>query len=645
MLSNFRAFAQSPLALIIIVLLVLSFAIAMPGAGGIFTGSGDAVVVVGPERISQREMAVAFNREVSRLQEQNPDVTRELAREEGIAYQVLQQQITMATMAARARDLGLAISDVAIVSEVADIPAFRNPVTDRFDRDTMAAALQRSGLTEDQFARDIEGDLLRSQLMATLAGFTDVPDQIAATRYLVAEEQRRMTGLVIDASTADEIEDPTEDVLRAFVEETPGANGEPLFTRPEYRAISLVRFQLEDFIRDVEVDEANLREIYDYEIATSQIGTPAYRSFAQLTASDQTVAEDAASRLAAGESATDVATALGLDTPLVQTDVQQFEIPDEDLGEAVFEMTTGEARAVAGRFGWSAVSVTASVEASQPTFEDERPRLQADAARAQATDDMYDAIAAFETVRATGAPLEIAAEESGTPLEIFQPLAVNSIDENLQFDGDRYQALAPEILPAAFDQIEGFATNLESYNETDFYTLRVDEIIPSRPFELDEVRDQAETRWRSIQVDIQLQARAEDALAQLESGSDMEVVSLIVGGRTETSTLRRGQTAGGFDRNAVSLAFTTDPGAYEMIQVGEGRYLVFAVDEIIPADLGAAPAADLAGIETSLTTELGNDVVSATREYLIRDYGITDESVDARLYSLAIGETDPSAPQ
>ncbi|WP_323761291.1 peptidylprolyl isomerase [Maricaulis sp.] len=642
MLSNFRAFAQSPLALVIIVLLVLSFAIAMPGAGGIFTGSGDAVVVVGPERISQREMAVAFNREVSRLQEQNPDVTREMAREEGIAYQVLQQQISMATMAARARDLGLAISNVAIVSEVADVPAFRNPVTDRFDRDTMAAALQRSGMTEDQFARDIEGDLLRSQLMATLAGFTDLPDQIAATRYLVAEEQRRMTGLVIDASTADEIEDPSDDVLQAFVDETPGANGEPLFTRPEYRAITLVRFQLEDFIRDVDVDEATLREVYDYEIATNQIGTPALRSFTQLTASDQAVAEDAASRLSAGESPAAIATELGLDAPLAQTDVQQFEIPDEGLGETVFAMSAGEARAIAGRFGWSAVIVDTAVDAVQPTFEDERPRLQADAARAQATDDMYDAISAFETVRATGASLEIAAEESGTPLEVFQPLTVNSVDADLQYDVERYEALAPEILPAAFDQLEGFETNLESYNETDFYTLRVDEVIPSRPFELDEVREQAERRWRSIQIDTQLQARAEDALAQLEAGLDMETVSLIAVGRTETATLKRGQTAGGFTRNAVSLAFTTEPGTHEMLQIGEGRYLVFTVDEIIPADIAAAPAADLAGIESSLTTELGNDVVAATREYLIRDYGITDESVDGRLYSLAIGETDPS---
>ncbi|OLF77929.1 hypothetical protein AWH62_04465 [Maricaulis sp. W15] len=643
MLSNFRSFAQSPLALIIIVLLVLAFA--MTGAGGIFTGSGTAVVVVGNEQVSQRELAYAFDREVQRLQQQNPEITREMAREEGIANQVLQQQITFATLAARAHELGLAISDAAVVREAAAIPAFRNPVTERFDPDTMRSALQRVGMTEDQFANDVEGDMLRSQLMGALTRLADLPDQIAATRYLVAEEQRRMSALVLDASTADEIADPTDEQLQAFITETPGQNGQPLFTRPEFRAITLVRFQLDDFIRDVAVDETVLRETYDYLVETNQIGTPALRSFTQLTAPDQATAEAAAERLANGESAALIASELGLDAPLTLDNAQRYEVPDTQLADAVFAMSQDEARAVEGRFGWSAVQVTLAEEANLPSFEDERERLQADAARAQATDDMYGAISAFEAAREDGASLEVAAESSGTPLEIYQPLAQNSFDENLDFDPERYQALAAEILPVAFAQVEGFAIDLQTYNDTDFFTLRVDSIVPSRPFELEEVREQAESRWRSIQVDTQLQARAEDALAQLEAGDDLELVSLTAGGRTESSTLRRDQTAGGFTRGAVSTAFSMTPGEYRMQQVAEGRYLVLTVDEVIPADIAAAPAADLAGIEGDLVSEFGNDVVFATRDFLLREYEITDASIDNRLYSLAIGETDPSTPQ
>lgn len=645
MLSNFRSFAQSPLALVIIVLLVLAFAIALPSSGGIFTGSGDAVVTVGPERISQRELSSAFNGEVRRLQDQDSSITAEQARAEGLGEQVLQQQITLAAFAARARELGLEVSNQAIVREVADIPAFLNPVTGEFDRDAMTAALRRVGMSEDQFADNIEGDLLRTQLIATLAGLSGSPDQMAQTRYLVAEERRRVTGLVIDASTADEIADPTDEELQTFIEETPGQNGQPLFTRPEFRAFTLVRLQLQDFIRDVAIDETFLRDTYEYERSTGRLGTPAIRSFAQLNTQDEATAQAAAERLSAGEAPAAIAAALGLGAPLIQEDVQVGDIPDSQLAEAVFGMAAEESAAIEGRFAWSAVLVTAAEEAFIPSFEEERDRLQTSAAQAQATDDLYDAVERFETARADGAILEVAAETAGVPLEIYQPLALNSIDEDLGFDGARYQSLAPELLPAAFDSVEGFAIDLRTFNDTDFFTLRVDSIVPSRPFELEEIREQAESRWRSIQVDTQLRARAEDALAQLEAGDDIELVSLTTGGRTETSTLQRGQTAGAFSQLAMSTAFNMSVGDTDMLQVGEGTYLLMTLNEIIPADIADASDLEMDGISSTIDAQLGDDVLQATRDYLVREYGITDESVDARLFSLAIGETDPNAPR
>ena len=69
MLTSFRQFAQSPVALVIILLLVMGFA--LYGVGGIFTGSGTAVVVVGQQQISQRELARAYQRELDRITDHN----------------------------------------------------------------------------------------------------------------------------------------------------------------------------------------------------------------------------------------------------------------------------------------------------------------------------------------------------------------------------------------------------------------------------------------------------------------------------------------------------------------------------------------------------------------------------------------------
>ena len=79
MLTLFRAFAKSPMALIVIVLLVLAFA--LYGVGGIFTGSGTAVVVVGNQQVSVRELSQSYEQTFRNQQLQNPSFTREQARE------------------------------------------------------------------------------------------------------------------------------------------------------------------------------------------------------------------------------------------------------------------------------------------------------------------------------------------------------------------------------------------------------------------------------------------------------------------------------------------------------------------------------------------------------------------------------------
>ena len=89
MLTLFRSFAKSPFALVIILLIVLAFA--FTGVGGIFTGSGTAVVVAGNQQVSVREVAQAFERELQRVQTENPDITREQALEFGLGEQVLQR--------------------------------------------------------------------------------------------------------------------------------------------------------------------------------------------------------------------------------------------------------------------------------------------------------------------------------------------------------------------------------------------------------------------------------------------------------------------------------------------------------------------------------------------------------------------------
>lgn len=640
MLSDFRAFAQSPLALVIIVLLVLGFA--LYGVGGIFTGSGTAVVVVDREQISQRELAQAFDREWQSVQEQNPEATREQALQAGLGDQVLQRLIVQAAFYAKARNMGLVTSDRALTTELRSYQAFHNPVTGNFEQSLYLSALNNARYAPAEFERSISEDITRTQLAGTLSAGTRVPPGMASTRYLVQQEQRRIRALILDASSADPVDDPTDEQLQAYIDANPNQTdqlGLPVFTAPEYRSITLVRFRLEDFIADVDVAESVLRETYDYKVENGELGTPATRSFVRLIAPDEATADAIATRLQGGETAAAIATDLGLDAPLSQTDVQAYQVPDNALANAVFAMPEGEIAAVEGTFGWSAVKIDAAVDAVLPGFEEAMPTLRDEAARAQATNDMYDAMAAFEQERSNGASLEDAAMHSGTPLEAFVPLDQYARTQDSAVDFARYQSLAPDILRIAFDQFAGFAIDLQQVNDTDWFTLRVDEIIPSHARELSEVREQATDIWRAAETDTQLQTRADEALAQIQAGDSMDVVAITTGGRIETSTLKRDETAGSFAANVVGQAFSMAPDEPALAaRRGGGPHMILVVDEVLPADLAQAPLGAVEQKASEIGDEINDDILVSVQTALLAEYGIDGSSVDQRLRADALGE-------
>ena len=641
MLANIRSFAKSPYAIVLIGLIILSFAVW--GVGGIFTGSGTAVVVIGKEQVSARELSLAYEREIQNIQLQDPSYTQERARQQGLGDRVLQNLITQSTFLAKASEMGLVISGDSLFDEISNYEAFQNLATGQYDYDAMLQTLAQNRTTEAQFQDSLTDSLVYGQMINTLASGVTAPPVLAQTRYLVMQEQRRMRALILDPSVADALEDPTDEMLQELIDNNPNStdsNGLPVFTAPEYRAITLVRFQLNDFLSDVDFDENVLQETYDYQLETGAIGTPAIRSLVQLTTGDEETALAVTARLAAGESGAAIAAELGLPAPLPQNDVQAYQIPDTALADTVFNMANGTSLAVEGDFGWYAVLITAATDANTPSFEDMLPELREQNGRALAQDNMYEAMSNFEAARGNGATMEEAARDSGVPVEIYAPLDQFARDQSGVIDFARYQSLGPDILVSAFDQITGFEVDVDQYNETDFFTVRVDEVIPSRPRRLDEVRETAENQWRDIQVNIQLSARLDEALAQLQAGEDMELVSLMTGSRIETATLKRADTAGPFTREVVGQAFRQSEGDFDIVvQTGGTQHIILVVDEIIAGHLELAEIGEMENAQNVITEELSNDILIASQLALQEEYNVAEANIDTRLRALALGES------
>jgi peptidyl-prolyl cis-trans isomerase D len=635
MLTFIRALARNPIVGGIIVALLIA-AFALWGVTDVFSGGGNAAVLVGQERVSVQELNRAYERRVLQIQRENPRFTREQAEQFGLGEQVVQEMTALAAIDAKAGELGLSLSDQRLFEAVRAIEAFQNPFSGDFDAQTYAALLRdngyvgAAGVAERRFEADLREELTRAQYLNAILGGVAAPDMFARTRRAYEEERRTVRALLIPPSLAGDVADPTDEELSTFISENA-----QVFQQPERRRFTLVRVSPELYERDVDVSEEDLRELYEFRLENGELTDPPTRSLTQWAAPDQATAEAAAARIAAGEDTSALVAELGLGEAVALETVESFEVPDAQIAEAAFAMQQGAVEAVEGRLGWRVVRIDAAVDPVAPTFEEQRTLLVTELAGDQAEGMMLDALAVFEEARGAGATLEDAASQAGVPAERFDWLASDGSTPN----GFRAFTLgeAPEVLENVFSLPVGFAGDLTNYGDGGYFVARVDAIDPSRLPEVEEVRDEASTFWRLRAVDDQLQALVDDALARAEAGESLDAIAAgLDGARVESATLGRTETAGPFNRQLVGQAFGVEQGQPFPARAGDQRTRAVAVVDavIAPQDRPVSPER-----LASLSEELGNDVAIALESALLTGYEVRQ---DQRLIDLALGRIDPN---
>ena len=644
MISALRAFAKSPFALILIGLLVASFA--LWGVPDMFRGGGTAVAIVGPQQVSVRDFREAYDQEMQTIQQQDPTFTRQQAREFGLPEQVLQRLVVEAALNAKAQELGMGVSRNSIAAQLSEFDAFRSPITGRFDKQTAEEVLARNRQTLDRFEEIIGAQMTRGQLVAPFFAGVTPPDDLARTRYAYEEERRAVRGMIFPPVDAAEIEDPGDealtDVIIANQDFAPG--GYPVFAHPERRAFTLVRFRVADYAADVEIDESELRELHDYQLETGAIGTPATRSWVQVRFPDSESASAAADRIAAGEDAVAVSAELGGEDPFSQDEQESYQVPDEALREALFEMNAGEARAVEGVLGWFVVQITEAVDAEIPSFEDRVEELRVEYARAEAEDAMFGVMGLFDAARSEGSTLEQAAAAAGAVVEIFPAIDAFGLNEDGQPAMTLRTEQGVEILRMLFETIPGVPLELETYGDGDYYTMRIDDVVDARPRGLDEARGLALAYWRQQESDRVVSERVEAALDRLNAGEDFQLVADEAGARVESTTTQRDETAGQFGAAAVGIAFAIDAGEpIETLGADQRTQMILVVDDVIAADPDAAELGALTVLDTAIGGALANDLAIELQAALLAEYGYTQSSVDQRLLAIALGE-NPDDP-
>jgi peptidyl-prolyl cis-trans isomerase D len=551
MITLIRAFARSWVALLLIGLLIISFAVF--GVGDVFrTPVPTEVVKAGNRTVSVETFRSEWDRTRQNLQVQTgQQITNELAVQERLDVRLLQSLADRQAVAALIERIGLRPSDALITAEIQKIPAFFDQLSGRFDRRLYQDALARNKMTPAMFEQSIRDDIAQSHLASGLVDGLRPPRAYGALAVVFAQESRDVLAFNVGPAAVEAPRPPSDSQLTEFMK----ANSEQLM-RPEFRVLSVVRFSSAQVAGQVKITEADVRR--QFEFRKDALNRPETRSLIQIPARDAGVARGLADRLGKGEDPAAVARSAGVE-PVVYTDKPRSAVVDEKVAEAAFAMAQGEVRIVQGDLGVAVLRVTGITPGRNVTLDEIRPMLEAEARKTAAAEKVYALSQAYDDAHAGGATLNEAAAKAGVTVLTVGPVAEQGFDPT----GRPVAGLSPRLIETAFRLPQGGESQIEEETQGESFVVRVDRIIPRALPPLDEVRQPLARAWMNQEMAKRVRAKGESLAEQVRKGQDIAAVAASIGARPArlAGLTRQGAGQGGpLSQEGFGAAFQATKG-------------------------------------------------------------------------------------
>ena len=615
---------------ILVGLLVLAFAVW--GVNDIFVpGVRNAVVSVGDASVSTRD----FNRDLqSRLREiavqRGEGLTNEEAYQQGIHRDLMTQYQVRLAVEKDAQDLGVGVNRADAKAYIEAIPAFKSDITQEFDRDKLESALARSrnGYTIKKFEDDVLRDLRRIQTVEAIVGGIQAPAGFAKRQFDFLSEQRKATVLTLNKDAVPTPETPSDEVLQSYLDENAAR-----YTAPEYRQVTLIRLEPSGFLPDVagEISEKDVQDEFDSRVARGVLGEKASRDVVVLTAPDEKTAQDAATRLAAGEAPALVASALGLVSPDRFDGVEKNQLLDPVTDEAAFALNEGEARASENSLGsWEAIFVPSVTAATTPDFSSVEEEIRYTLGVEEAKTRIFEISNDMDTRLINGDTLESIADALDLPMEGYDFIdRLGQTPDGLSMNGStRIPGIAQddELLRLIFTEDIGFDTDIYPTNQEGIVAFRVTDVIDSTVKPLSDVKDQVLSAWKNEKIQEALTERGLALAQEIRDGRTLEEISEELGeaAKIEDRGISRAQPPRDIPGSVVVDLLTSDVGE---ISRGSGAapltYTLARLDRITPNTDGLAGEI-LDTVQSNIGSEISGDIQNAYRLAILKEHELRE---------------------
>lgn len=518
MLAAFRVFAKSWVAVALIGLLVVSFAVF--GLSDVFKAKiTDAVVTAGSRQVSSTDFKRMFdNYKKQAEQRTGKPLSTEEAVKSGLDERVLSEIADIEGLAELIRVSGIQPSDKLVGKEISKTSAFFNPITGQFDQALYQQRLAENQLTPDRFESYLRDELAQSHYAAGIVAGLRTPRLYGALIAAYGLESRDMSYFSVRPGMVPEPALPTDAQLTAFIKE----NSAQLMT-PETRTLTIVRFSTAAMAPSVQIDPAELQKLYDFK--KDSLSNPEKRSLVQIPAKDAVQAAAIASRLAKGEAPAAIAKAYGFE-PVTYDDAPKTAIVDPKIAAAAFSLSAGQVSGpIQGTLGLGVVKVLKITPGQTVTLEAIRPQLEQQLRGDAAAQMVYDVVQKYEDAHSAGATLVEAAQKAGVATLSITPIT----DKGATAQGQPVGGVSEKLVRAAFSLPEGGESDIEDEGSGEYYAVKVDKIIaPSLP-SVDSIRIPLTRVYMSREMNKRLKARADELIARVKKGEAIEAVAASAG--------------------------------------------------------------------------------------------------------------------
>ncbi len=574
MLDTLRKNASSWMVKILLGLLVLAFA--AWGVGDIFRGfDRQKFAEVGGREISQQEFQRSYQNQLALISRQiGRQLTTSEARSLGLSRRVLQNLVGSTAIAIHADELGLGLTEKAVIDDIAAFQAFHGS-DGKFDRRRFEEALREAGLSEAGFVLMHRRELIRGQITSTLGEGIHVPKTLLDAINHYENDQRVLKYFVLPAEAAGKIEAPGDDVLKKYYEEHKSA-----FQAPEFRKISMITVSSDTLKDAIPITDEEIKA--SYEATKKKYVIPERRTIEQLLFKDKAAAEKAARKLAKGADFLKLGKELGLkETDIKLGTFAREKLADPKIAEAAFALKKNRPSAVIEGFSPVILRVTEIKAGSQRTLEEVKEEVRTALLKDRATQEIGKLYDKIEDARAGGSTLAEIAKE--LKLKYEEPVLDR---KGRDTTGKPIESLAsmPDVVKLTFDSDVGVENNPVTMRDG-YVFVDVREVIPERQKPFDEVKDEVKKAWTDAEIIKRMDKKSDELLAKANAGESIEALAKSAGAKvTQTPTLKRGGAQPGLPLTAIAQAFALpDKGFGSARTPNRKSRAIFQVVEIKPA--------------------------------------------------------------